>query len=161
MLLRPATTADIPALIDLRIALLKEVHPQATPLSAPHSPLLPHSDIAAQLAHYYRAHLGHTYINWLAIDGDTIPSSAGICFYHFAPSFQSANDMRAFILNVYTLPQYRRQGLARQLFAKLMLEATTRGITQVSLHASPDGRDLYQQFGFTARDNEMVWRAGM
>lgn len=143
-----ATIADIPALVALRIAFLKEVtHTDVVPM-----------DIKKGLEQYFHTHLVNgDYVNWLALDGDTIVATGGICFYAIPPNFANPTGERAYILNVYTLPDYRRRGISKQIFSKLMQEAKQRGIMQVSLHASPDGVALYRQFGFEPKDNEMVW----
>jgi len=143
-----ATIADIPALVALRIEFLKEVTHTDTPPT----------DIKSGLEQYFHTHLVHgDYVNWLALEGDTIVATGGICFYSIPPNFANPSGHRAYILNVYTLPAYRRRGISKQIFSKLMLEAEQRGIKQVSLHASPDGVALYRQFGFESKDNEMVW----
>ena len=145
---RTATLTDIPALVKLRIEFLKEVMQTDTPAA----------DITAGLVEYFSKHLqDSSYINWLALDGNTIVSTGGICFYRLPPNFFNPTGNRAYILNVYTLPAYRRRGISKQLFAKLMLEAGNRDIMQVSLHTSADGKPLYDQFGFYLKDNEMVW----
>ncbi len=145
---RKATIADIPALVQLRIALLKEVMKIDKPSV----------DITDELVKYFEEHLPKgDYVNWLAIDGDNIVSNNGIFFYDFPPNFITTAGQRAYILNVYTLPQYRRQGTAKILFAKLMEEVTARGIKQASLHTSPNGMTMYAEFGFKAKNNEMVW----
>jgi len=73
------------------------------------------------------------------------------------PNLLNASGMRACILNVYTLPSHRRLSIAKHLFSLVMQEATDRNILQASLHTTPDGRALYEQFGFRSKDNEMVW----
>ena len=143
-----AAIADIPTLVALRIEFLKEVTHTDTPPT----------DIKSGLEQYFLTHILHgDYVNWLALDGDTIVATGGICFYSIPPNFANPSGDRAYILNVYTLPAYRGRGISKQIFGKLMQEAEQRGIEQVSLHASQDGEPLYRQFGFEPKDNEMVW----
>jgi GNAT superfamily N-acetyltransferase len=61
---------------------------------------------------------------------------------------------RATILNVYTDPQYRRQGIARKLMHAMIDWCKREGLARVTLHASEDGRHLYESLGFEAT-NEM------
>jgi GNAT superfamily N-acetyltransferase len=61
------------------------------------------------------------------------------------------------VVNVYTEPEYRRQGIARALMLALMEWARTTAADRVVLHASSDGRALYESLGFVAT-NEMLWR---
>jgi ribosomal protein S18 acetylase RimI-like enzyme len=149
---RKATLNDLQQLTELRINFLKEVHPEP---DDSRDKLL--SD---QLQSYFKEHLQTgDFVNWLAEDDDKIIATGGISFYSIPPNFFNLSGNRAYILNIYTLPEYRRKGIAKQVFEKLMNEAKARGVTQVSLHASEDGRPLYQQFGFMREDKEMVWNS--
>jgi len=60
------------------------------------------------------------------------------------------------VVNVYTEPEVRGQGIARALMNTLMKWATSRGFDRVLLHASEFGRPLYQSLGFVP-SNEMRW----
>jgi GNAT superfamily N-acetyltransferase len=55
---------------------------------------------------------------------------------------------RATILNVYTYPEFRRRGIARQLMGTMIDWCRDQGLAVVYLHASPDGRPLYEALGF-------------
>lgn len=145
---RKATVADIPTLIKLRIDFLKEVTGIDNPGNV----------IAEGLEQYFNEHLLQgDFINWLALDGEDIIATGGICFYQIPPGFLNVTGNRAYILNVYAIKAYRRQGIAKNIFEKLMQEAHSRSILQISLHATDDGKNLYEHFGFKIKDNEMVW----
>lgn len=60
----------------------------------------------------------------------------------------------AYVLNVYTERGHRRRGLASELMRTMLAWCRTRGISRVSLHASPEGQLVYTRFGFKAT-NEM------
>jgi GNAT superfamily N-acetyltransferase len=55
---------------------------------------------------------------------------------------------------VYTEPQFRRRGLARRLIEAALEWCRENKIDVVILHASPEGRALYESLGFQA-SNEM------
>jgi len=61
---------------------------------------------------------------------------------------------RAYLLNVYTYPEFRRRGLARRLTAKVIDYCRERGYKLLWLHASKYGQSLYESLGFEAT-NEM------
>jgi len=145
---RKATVDDIPEMVRLRIMFLTEVTQQNDA----------GAEIAQGLELYFTRHLPDgDYVNWLALDDEVIVSTGGICFYTIPPNFANTTGDRAYILNVYTLPAYRLRGISKQLFGLLMQEATDRNVTQISLHTTADGMGLYEQFGFTPTENEMVW----
>ena len=62
------------------------------------------------------------------------------------PSF--INGRTGTILNVYTKPEYRRQGIAKTLMEHLLEEGKDLGLDFVELKATEDGYPLYQAVGF-------------
>jgi ribosomal protein S18 acetylase RimI-like enzyme len=60
----------------------------------------------------------------------------------------------AIVLNVYVEPAWRRRGVGEALMRSVLDTLSTRGIRRVVLHASDDGRRLYERLGFV-RTNEM------
>ena len=54
---------------------------------------------------------------------------------------------RATILNVYVDPDFRRQGIARRLMQTMIDWCRKEGFAAVYLHASKDGRPLYETSG--------------
>ena len=71
------------------------------------------------------------------------------------PGYPGENRVeRAWILNMYTKPEARRCGVARQLLEVMIEWCRARGFGMVSLHASSAGRPLYETIGFQPT-NEM------
>jgi len=52
------------------------------------------------------------------------------------------------ILNMYTIPSARRNGVSALILEKLIDEARNRGISKISLHTTKEGEKLYRKFGF-------------
>ena len=95
------------------------------------------------------------YRAWFAYNADgEIIAGAGIWLMDWPPHMIAPGHARANIINVYTEPAYRRRGLARQLMAELLDWCRSSGIRVVILHASKEGRSLYESLGFTST-NEM------
>jgi GNAT superfamily N-acetyltransferase len=61
---------------------------------------------------------------------------------------------QALILNVFTARSWRRRGVAEALMRELLAWCRDNGVESVVLHASNEGRPLYEKLGFTAT-NEM------
>jgi GNAT superfamily N-acetyltransferase len=61
---------------------------------------------------------------------------------------------QALILNVFTERGWRRQGVAARLMEELLRWARDHGIESIVLHASAEGRPLYERLGFVPT-NEM------
>ena len=92
----------------------------------------------------------------LAMDGDQPVGCATICYMTWMPSLRHPTGHRAHLMNVYTAPAYRRQGVARQMVTALIEDARNRGVTEISLDATEAGRPLYESLGFRANDEGMT-----
>jgi GNAT superfamily N-acetyltransferase len=108
------------------------------------------------------------YIGWLATpkeQPDKIVAGAGVLLREVPPRPQSNADgkvnivsgQQAVIVNVYTDPQWRRRGLAVLLMKEIISWTQQSGIESLILHASDDGRPLYEKLGFIAT-TEMRFR---
>ena len=64
------------------------------------------------------------------------------------------------VLNVYVEPEYRRRGLARMLMAEILKWSKKSKIVRLVLHASDEGRPLYESIGF-APTNEMRYTGSL
>ena len=63
--------------------------------------------------------------------------------------FSKPTYLEGDILNMYTIPEARRKGIAQLILKALLEEAVKLGISKVALHTSKDGEHLYRGNGFT------------
>lgn len=96
----------------------------------------------------------------LAMDGDLAVACATLCCKTCIPTLGHPTGRRAHIMNVYTAEGYRRQGLAKQLMLALHGEAQFRGMTEITLDATDEGRRLYETIGYRASDECMYFDIG-
>ena len=95
------------------------------------------------------------YLGWFAVaENGAIAAGAGLWLMDWPPHMVGPGTRRGNILNVYTGPEYRRQGLARRLTETAVEWCRVHAIATVILHASDQGRDLYRSLGFQPT-NEM------
>jgi GNAT superfamily N-acetyltransferase len=95
------------------------------------------------------------YLAWFAVAPDhSIVAGLGLWLMDWPPHMTGPGAFRGNILNVYTEPAFRRQGLARRLMQVALEWCGTNGIRAVILHSSDDGRALYEKLGFQPT-NEM------
>ena len=71
------------------------------------------------------------------------------------PTYHNTSGKKAYIMNMYTNPNYRRKGIAYKTLDMLVEAAKDRGIKQISLEATEMGRPLYEKYGFTQMESEM------
>ena len=79
---------------------------------------------------------------------------AGIIVFDYHSSPLDPSPLRPLIVNVFTEREYRRQGIARQLMEIMIAWCRAEGFNSILLHASDEGRPLYDTLGFKAT-NEM------
>ena len=95
---------------------------------------------------------------WLA-DVDGAPAgSAGVVVLRKPPGAVELTGREAYVLNVYTLPEHRRKGLATALTERVLEWCASQGIRKISLHATGDGARIYERFGFRNEGREMILR---
>ena len=59
-----------------------------------------------------------------------------------------ARGRQGIVLNVYTEPAWRRRGVARRLMESVLTWAREVELESLVLHASEEGRALYEHLGF-------------
>ena len=91
----------------------------------------------------------------LVSDGDTFVGAGGVSYFKVMPTYHNPSGEKACIMNMYTAPAYRRQGIAYKTLDLLVKNAKSRGITAISLEATDMGRSLYEKYGFVKMNNEM------
>ena len=115
------------------------------------------SVIEQQSLEYYRQSLtdgSHT--AYLVYDGDKVIAAGGISYYMVMPTCDVPTGRKAYIMNMYTDPAYRRQGIAMKTLALLIEDAKAKGISFISLEATDMGRPLYERYGFVSMEHEMI-----
>ena len=96
-----------------------------------------------------------SYRHWLALDcSGQVAGGGGVLLCPWPPSPQFPCTQRAVILNIYTEPEFRKLGIARQIMQAILEWLQQQGFRAVNLHTSKEGRHLYEKLGFEAT-NEM------
>jgi GNAT superfamily N-acetyltransferase len=145
--IRTAALADIPEILRHRCAMYEDMnYRNNTALTA----------MAKLTADYLAQAIPNgTFRAWLAIDDNSLPvAGAALIIAPWPAHPYDLECRRATILNVYTNPQYRRRGIARQLMQTILAWCKTEGLARLTLHASDQGRHLYESLGFEP-SNEM------
>lgn len=116
-------------------------------------------DIKPALRDYYNRHMADgTFVSWLAIDGEKIVGTSGMSFVEKPPYFGCPNGRIGLLSSMFTEKEYRRQGIAKELFSKVIKEAKEYGCGNVQITASDMGVLLYTDFGFKKNGNFMQYK---
>ena len=101
-----------------------------------------------------------SYRHWLAIDSSgAVAGGGGVLLSPWPANPHDPCTERAVILNVYTEVEFRRRGVARHVMQVILDWIKAYGLQGVNLHASEEGRALYEKLGFV-QTNEMRLRFG-
>ena len=150
--LRQANLQDLEALIQLRLELLQEA-----------GKIKGNSDIA-NLAEATRKYLGEKmpsdeFLAWVAEVDSQIVATSDLVFFQRPPYNGNLSGLEAYILNVYTIPQWRGQGIATALLKQIISFVRATEAKRLWLHTTEDGKRIYEKLGFvsTSKEMEMVW----
>jgi len=105
--------------------------------------------------YYRKAMEEERHVAVLVYDGDVFIGAGGVSFYTVMPTYHNTNGKKAYIMNMYTKPEYRRKGIAYRTLDILVDACKKRGITHITLEATEMGRALYEKYGFVAMQDEM------
>ena len=143
-----ATLADLDILVETRVEVLRA----ANRLDASADM----TQVERETRAYYRSALADgTHTAYLVFDGDLFVGAGGVSYYSVMPTYHNPTGQKAYIMNMYTRPAYRRQGIARRTLDLLMRDAESRGVRAISLEATAMGRPLYEAYGFVPMTSEM------
>lgn len=141
------TAGELGAFIDMRINQLREEGAKEE------------LDLKPALKDYYERHMADgTFVSWLALDGKKIVGTSGVSFVEKPPYFSCPSGKIGLLSSMFTSPEYRRQGIARQLLSRVVGEAKAYGCGTIQITASDMGVLLYTDFGFQKNGNFMQYK---
>ncbi|MBE0635275.1 GNAT family N-acetyltransferase [Candidatus Bipolaricaulota bacterium] len=142
-MIRPATIADIDALIGLRVAMFEAMGTPTDVLSRAVDPM----------RDYFEQHLPTgAFRVWIAVHQARPIASIGLVIHSVPPSPRNTVGKEAYIMNLVTLPEHRHRGIAKRLLLHVLDVARSEGAPKASLHASAAGRPVYERLGFAVSD---------
>jgi GNAT superfamily N-acetyltransferase len=116
-------------------------------------------DLVPNLRDYYNRHMSDgTFVSWLAMDGEKIVGTSGMSFVEKPPYFSCPSGKIGLLSSMFTDPDYRRKGIARELLSRVVEEARKYGCGVVQITASDMGVLLYTDFGFVKNGNFMQYK---
>lgn len=139
---RKATNLDIQLIVDYRIIFLTELQGRQTKEKE--------SDLRKVLTEYFIKSINNnSYIGWIAEIDDKPIGFGGMVIQEIPGNFSLMNGLEGYILNMYTVPEYRKNGICKSLLKILIDEGKKLGLNKAYLHASNDGIDIYRKKGFS------------
>ena len=144
--IREASPTDIPEILRQRRSMYKDMH---------YTDSIALDAMATLSSAYLKTAMADgSFRAWLAAEGDRVVAGGAVVISPWPAHPYDLECRRATILNVYTDPEYRRRGIARKLMQTIIAWCQREGFARVTLHASDEGRHLYESLGFEP-SNEM------
>lgn len=148
LIYKKATIDDLEILTETRIEVLRAANKLSDDVDM--------SEVKKQSFDYYQSALrNNSHLAYLIFDEETFVGAGGISYFQVMPTYHNPTGKKAYIMNMYTKPGYRRQGIAFKTLDLLVTDARERGITAISLEATDMGRPLYEKYGFVKMNDEM------
>ncbi|HCQ8731878.1 TPA: GNAT family N-acetyltransferase [Enterococcus faecalis] len=104
---------------------------------------------------FYLSHINKDLISWGVIIENEIIASSSLSLFNRIPYQENLTGKEGYILNIYTCPNYRKQGIASQLLNEMKEYAKQNQINRLWLSSSENGIALYKEHGFIEKSNEM------
>ena len=152
MVVENANIEDAVVLTELRLAYLQE-----------DSGKLGKDDIEIirrDLPDYFKKHLNRNLFGYLIREKEEIVACAFLLVVEKPMSPAFITGRTGTVLNVYTKPQYRHKGYAKEIMNKLLSDAVEKNLSVVELKSTEDGYRLYQSVGFVdevSKYHSMKW----
>ena len=141
------TEKELPTFIEMRINQLREEGATED------------IDLRPALKDYYNRHMEDgTFVSWLAMDGNKIVGTSGMSFVEKPPYFGCPSGTMGLLSSMFTDPNYRRMGIAKELLTRVVNAAKEYGCGTVQITASDMGVHLYTDFGFVKNGNFMQYK---
>jgi GNAT superfamily N-acetyltransferase len=139
-LIRPATPNDLPEILRHRLGMYEAMgYADASALS---------SMLSTSKAYLAAALQNGSFRGWMALVEERVIGGGAVLISPWPSHPYDLECRRATILNIYVDPGFRRRGIARQLMQTMIDWCRKQGFAAVYLHASNDGRPLYESLGF-------------
>ena len=99
-------------------------------------------------SYFEKALLDGSCISFLCKSGDEVVGTGAIVFRLQPGNLQNPSGRYGYVMNMYTKPSFRKNGIGNTILNMLMDEARSLGIKAFELHATPDGEPVYLRNGF-------------
>lgn len=139
-----ANAEDTEALIQLRIAYMLD---DFKAVSNNEMEILRH-----QLSNYFTRKLNSELIAFVARDEAEIVAVAYLHIIEMPASVVVPNGLYGEVLNVYTQPEHRGNGLCSSLMQRLVDYGKGIGLSRIDLSATAEGYPIYKKIGFNDLD---------
>ena len=145
MIIRKIIPADIESIVNMRIRMLAETTDDPMP-----------NGLDKQIRRFVRRHMEDgTCMGVLAEKDGRVIADAVIYIFETMPDEINMVGRTAMLYNVYTIPEFRDQGIMTKMLPVVIDLAREAGALEMKMNAAPKAIPLYERMGFRVNDDAM------
>lgn len=145
MTIREINLGDVGIITRMRIQMLDEVTEEPLP-----------EGLDSSVHHFILKHMmDETCLGVVAEQDGQVIADAVIYLFETMPDEVNITGMTAILYNVYTLPQFRGQGIMARMLPEVIRLAREAGAVELKMTAEKKAIPLYERMGFQLSDNTM------
>lgn len=146
---RKAELNDVEIFIEYRIVFLNEIH---KPISCDKETIL-----RKKLRDYFNKTVKNGTFITLIAEYEEKPVGIGSMVLREQPgNFDIPNGKVGHILNMYTIPEFRKNGICSEILKRLIKEGEKFNLSKIDLLATEQGENLYRKFGFKEPNDKVL-----
>ena len=145
MIIRKIIPADIESIVNMRMRMLAETTDDPMP-----------DGLDKQIRRFVRRHMEDgTCMGVLAEENGQVIADAVIYIFETMPDEINMVGRTAMLYNVYTIPEFRDQGIMTRMLPVVIDLAREAGAVELKMTAAPKAIPLYERMGFRVNDDAM------
>lgn len=147
---RPTSISDIHQLTQWRMRVLREVFADATDVGW--------EALEAANRRFYIEHISAETLEavWAINCEGTVMGCGDVCYQSELPSPDNVSGKNAYLMNIYVLPAFRRNGVGEAIVNTLVAKAKERKCGKIYLETTDCGQHLYRRCGFNDLPSMMI-----
>ncbi len=146
--IRLATTDDADDLVRLRLIFLREVGSL--------NGAVDDGELRVAIRDYLARKMPTgEFLAWVAESGDGMVGTSGVTLFERPPNGANLAGLEAYLSNMYTVPSWRGKGIGTALVTTIIGHLKGTRVRRIWLHATEQGRPLYEKAGFVISEKEM------
>ena len=145
MLIREITSEDVEIIARMRVQMLDEVTEDPLPWQ-----------LEGSVRRFVWKHMqDRTCLGVVAEEDGKVIADAVIYLFETMPDEVNVRGLTAMLYNVYTLPEYRGQGIMARMLPEVIRLAKEAGAVELKMTAEKKAIPLYERMGFHVNDDAM------
>ena len=145
MIIRKIIPADIESIVNMRMRMLVETTDDPMP-----------DGLDKQIRRFVRRHMEDgTCMGVLAEQNGQVIADAVIYIFETMPDEINVVGRTAMLYNVYTIPEFRDQGIMTKMLPVVIDLAREAGAVELKMTAAPKAIPLYERMGFRVNEDAM------